>query len=76
MKREEIEHLIWEDGVITESGEAIIIGSQSVLGAYPEALESIYRTNKLSRSNLELQILQRLQNSATLAWIWINIGNY
>ena len=38
MKRQEIEHLIWAAGAITESDEIIVIGSQSILGAYPDAL--------------------------------------
>ena len=38
MKRQEIEHLIRAAGAITESDEIIVIGSQSILGAYPDAL--------------------------------------
>lgn len=37
MKREQIEHLIRAAGAITESNEIIIIGSQSILGAHPDA---------------------------------------
>ncbi len=37
MKRHEIEHLIRAAGAITESNEIIVIGSQSILGAHPQA---------------------------------------
>ncbi len=37
MKRHEIEHLIRAAGAITESEEIIVIGSQSILGAFPHA---------------------------------------
>jgi hypothetical protein len=41
MKRHEIEHLIRAAGAITQSSEIIVIGSQSILGAFPDAPESL-----------------------------------
>jgi len=46
MKREEIEHLIRAAGAITESDEIIVIGSQSILGAYPEAPVELLRSRE------------------------------
>jgi len=46
MKREEIEHLIRAAGAITESDEIIVIGSQSILGAYPEAPDALLRSRE------------------------------
>lgn len=39
MKRHEIEHLIRAAGAITQSSEIIVIGSQSILGSFPDAPE-------------------------------------
>ncbi len=41
MKRHEIEHLIRAAGAITQSSEIIVIGSQSILGSFPDAPESL-----------------------------------
>lgn len=37
MKREDLEHVIRAAGAITESDEVIIVGSQAILGQWPEA---------------------------------------
>lgn len=41
MKREELEHLIRTAAAITDQNEIIVVGSQSILGAIPNALESL-----------------------------------
>ncbi len=46
MKREEIEHLIRAAGAITESDEIIVIGSQSILGAFPDAPDALLRSRE------------------------------
>lgn len=37
MRRDQLEHLIRAAGSITQEGDLIIIGSQSILGAFPDA---------------------------------------
>jgi len=37
MKRSELEHVIRASGAIADDNELIIIGSQSILGQYPDA---------------------------------------
>jgi hypothetical protein len=37
MRRDQLEHLIRAAGTITQEGDLIIIGSQSILGAFPDA---------------------------------------
>lgn len=44
MKRHELEHLIRAAGAITGADEIIVIGSQAVLGARPDAPESLLRS--------------------------------
>ncbi|HBS25816.1 MAG TPA: hypothetical protein DD827_01610 [Gammaproteobacteria bacterium] len=46
MNREEIEHLIRAAGAITQSDEIIIIGSQSILGAFPNAPKSLLKSRE------------------------------
>ncbi len=46
MKRNEIEHLIRAAGAITESDEIIVIGSQSILGTYPQAPDALLRSRE------------------------------
>ncbi len=46
MKRHEIEHLIRAAGAITDSNEIIVIGSQSILGLYPDAPESLLKSRE------------------------------
>jgi hypothetical protein len=41
MKRSELEHLIRAAGTIAEDDEIIIIGSQSILGEFPDAPQSL-----------------------------------
>lgn len=41
MKRQELEHLIRAAGAIAQSRELVIIGSQAVLGMYPDAPEEL-----------------------------------
>ena len=37
MKRSELEHVIRASGAIADDDELIVIGSQSILGQYPDA---------------------------------------
>jgi len=46
MKRHEIEHLIRAAGAITESNEIIVIGSQSILGCYPQAPDVLLQSRE------------------------------
>jgi hypothetical protein len=46
MKRKEIEHLIRAAGAITESDEIIVIGSQSILGTYPQAPDALLQSRE------------------------------
>ena len=41
MKRSELEHLIRAAGTIADDGEIIVIGSQSILGQFPDAPQSL-----------------------------------
>ncbi|MCF7675201.1 MAG: hypothetical protein K9N23_09450 [Akkermansiaceae bacterium] len=44
MKRHELEHLIRAAGAITGADEIIVIGSQAILGAWPDSPESLLRS--------------------------------
>ena len=44
MKRTDLEHIIRAAGSIVEDNEIIVVGSQSVLGQYPDAPESLIRS--------------------------------
>jgi hypothetical protein len=44
MKRIDLEHIIRAAGSITQDDEIIIIGSQAVLGQYPQAPETLLRS--------------------------------
>jgi len=44
MKRTDLEHIIRAAGSIVEDDEIIVVGSQAVLGQYPEAPESLIRS--------------------------------
>lgn len=46
MKRIDLEHIIRAAGSITQDDEIIIIGSQAVLGQYPQAPETLLRSMK------------------------------
>jgi hypothetical protein len=46
MKRHEIEHLIRAAGAVTQSDEIIVIGSQSILGCYPEAPDALLQSRE------------------------------
>ena len=60
MKRSELEHLIRASGAIADDGELIIIGSQSILGQFPNAPNTlcismeldVYPRNKPDRATL------------------------
>ncbi len=60
MKRSELEHLIRASGAIADDGELIIIGSQSILGQFPNAPNTlcismemdVYPRNKPDRADL------------------------
>lgn len=41
MKRRDLEHLIRAAGAIAEASELVILGSQAILGKYPEAPEEL-----------------------------------
>ena len=44
MQRHELEHLIRVAGAITGADEIIVIGSQAILGAFPDAPTSLLRS--------------------------------
>ncbi len=44
MQRHELEHLIRAAGAITGSEEIVVIGSQAILGAVPDAPASLLRS--------------------------------
>ena len=46
MTREELEHVIRAAGVITEQNELVVIGSQAVLGQFPDAPEELLQSNE------------------------------
>ncbi|KPA11952.1 hypothetical protein MHK_007854 [Candidatus Magnetomorum sp. HK-1] len=46
MNRYELEHIIRASGTVAEVKELIVIGSQSILGQYPDISEQIVETNK------------------------------
>lgn len=46
MKRHEIEHLIRAAGAVTQSNEIIIIGSQSILGSFPDAPAALLQSRE------------------------------
>lgn len=46
MRRHELEHLIRAAGAITGAGEIVVIGSQSILGARPNAPASLLRSSE------------------------------
>jgi len=46
MKREQLEHIIRASGAIVNESEFYVIGSQSILGQYPDAPESLLVSNE------------------------------
>ena len=44
MKRSELEHIIRASGAVAGSGEIVVVGSQAILGAHPEASEELTRS--------------------------------
>ena len=46
MKRQDLEHIIRAAGAIARSRELVIIGSQSILGMYPEAPQELLISNE------------------------------
>jgi hypothetical protein len=46
MKRHELEHLIRASGAITGADEIIVIGSQAILGAWPDSPEALLRSSE------------------------------
>ena len=60
MERSQLEHLIRAASAIAEDDEFVIVGSQSILGAFPDAPDSlkqsreadIYPRNKPEKSDL------------------------
>ena len=46
MNRYELEHLIRAAGTVAEVNELIIIGSQSILGQYPDISDKVIKANK------------------------------
>ena len=47
MKRKELEHVIRAAGSIAEASELIILGSQAILGKYPEAPDELLVSNEV-----------------------------
>lgn len=56
MKRKELEHIIRAAGAIADVNELIILGSQSILGQFPDVSESLSESNA---SDMSVQIEQR-----------------
>jgi hypothetical protein len=46
MTREQLEHIIRASAVIADDDEVIIVGSQSILGAHPDAPESLLASDE------------------------------
>ena len=46
MKRTELEHIIRAAGAITDQTELVVIGSQAILGQYPDAPERLLGSNE------------------------------
>jgi len=44
MKRHQLEHILRASGAITDETEIVILGSQSILGQYPEPPEALCRS--------------------------------
>ena len=44
MKRTDLEHIIRAAGSIVEDNEIIVVGSQAILGQYPDAPASLLRS--------------------------------
>ena len=63
MKRHELEHLIRAAGAITGSDEIIVIGSQAILGARPDAPPSLLPLTPREQSLL-LERWLRIRDSA------------
>ncbi|MEX3917967.1 DUF6036 family nucleotidyltransferase [Paraburkholderia sp. BR10872] len=47
MERDQLEHVIRAASAITQETEFVIVGSQSILGAFPNAPESLLQSNEL-----------------------------
>jgi hypothetical protein len=47
MERDQLEHVIRAASAITQETEFVIVGSQSILGAFPDAPESLLQSNEL-----------------------------
>ena len=47
MRRSELEHLIRASSAIAEDNEVIVIGSQAILGQFPDAPVELLRSNEL-----------------------------
>ncbi len=45
MNREQLNHLVRAAAAITERDDLMVIGSQAILGSYPEAARVRVRTN-------------------------------
>lgn len=55
MKRSELEHLIRAAAAITNQYEIVVVGSQSILGAFPDAPDSLL-LSRIQNSNTDLKI--------------------
>ncbi len=44
MKRSELEHIIRASGAVAGAGEIVVVGSQAILGAHPEASDELTRS--------------------------------
>jgi hypothetical protein len=47
MRRAELEHIVRAAAAITDSYEIVVIGSQAILGAHPDAPAALLRSNEL-----------------------------
>jgi len=53
VKREQLEHIIRAAGVIAETQELIILGSQAILGSHPDAPEDLLVSQEVDTYPLE-----------------------
>lgn len=60
MKREHLEHLIRAASAVTNCYELVVVGSQSILGAYPNAPEDLLYSQEADLFPLEAPFLSDL----------------
>jgi hypothetical protein len=64
MRREQLEHLIRAASAVTNCYELVVVGSQSILGAYPNAPEDLLYSQEADMFPLEAPLLSDLIDGA------------